>query len=428
MEGKKPKTLRAGRLARAAALVAVAGATAGALVLSAGVANAAVGKDPGAVSLSPASGATSGTPTYATTTACATGFQGSANFRVVLPSGATQSIAGTVNAPTAPFSGTLNSSISNIQAAFGLSNGGTYELVVICFSGASETGTQDPEMDEYLTLSSDGTTYTTSATAPSGPATTTTSLSAQPNPAQVGATVTLTATEVASDGTNPAGSMQFESGGTDIGTAVAVNASGVATTTTTFAAAGTISLSAVFTPTNTTNYSGSTGTYSETVTTTNPNSGSEPIAVTVPSTGSFTLTVATGTVNLTPNSVGTSAAGNLNPVTVSDTRNTFPGWQVTGQEGTFTGSGTAAAGTISGNQLGWTPTDTSLGTSVTLGPTVAPASPGLGTTAGVLAQAAAPNGTGTSVLGASLLLAIPSSTPAGPYAGTLTITAITAFV
>jgi len=46
----------------------------------------------------------------------------------------------------------------------------------------------------------------------------------------------------------------------------------------------------------------------------------------------------------------------------------------------------------------------------------------------VLAQAAAPNGTGTSVLGANLLLDIPASAAAGPYSGTMTITAVTAFV
>ena len=291
---------------------------------------------------------------------------------------------------TAAFNGTLLDPISTIAAMYGgIPNGGTGELVVICFSGASLTGTSDPEQSTFLTISADGSTYTTSSTGPSGPKTTTTNLIASPNPAQVGATVTLTATESASDGTNPAGSVQFESGGTAIGTAVTVNGSGVATTTTTFSGAGTVSLSAIFTPTNTTNYSPSTGTYSETVTTTNPNSGSEPISVTVPSTGSFTLTVATGTVSLTPNATGTTAAGVLNPVTVSDTRNTFPGWQVTGQESTFNGSGTSAGHPPSrATSSGWTPTDTSLGTGVTLGPTVAPVGPGLGT-AGVLAQAAA---------------------------------------
>jgi hypothetical protein len=428
MEGKKPKPSGVGRLARAALLLGVATATVGAMVLSAGAANAAVGKDPGAVALSPTSGPTSSSPTWATTTACATGFQGSAVFKIVEPNGSTFSISGGTNSVTAPFNGTLLDPISFIisQLPPGIPNGGTAELVVYCFSGASETGTSDPEMSTFLTISSDGTTYTTSSTGPSGPTATTTNLIASPNPAQVGATVTLTATESAADGTNPAGSVQFESGGTDIGTAVAVNGSGVATTTTTFSGAGTVSLSAVFTPTNTTGYASSTGTYSETVTTTNPNSGSEPISVSVPASGSFTLTVATGTVNLTVS--GSNATGVLNPVTVSDTRNTFPGWQVTGQESTFSGSGTSAGYSISGNQLGWAPTDTSLGTGVTLGPTVTPAGPGLGTTAGVLAQAAAPNGTGTSVLGANLTLAIPASAAAGPYAGTMTITAVTAFV
>jgi hypothetical protein len=428
MEGKKPKAGRVGRLGRATLFLGVATATAGAMVFGAGAAFAGVGKDPGTLALSPTTGATSSTPTWATTQGCASGFQGSAVLRIEEGGGATFSMSGAVNSGLAgSFAGTLLDPISTIQTVAGLANGGTDEMVVFCYSGSGLTGTSDPEMSEYLTISADGSTYSTSSSGPSGPVSTTTNLIASPNPAQVGATVTLTATESAADGTNPAGSVEFEAGGTEIGTAsVPVNASGVATTTTTFSGAGTEALSAVFTPTNTTGYAGSTGTYSETVTTTNPNSGSEPIAVTVPSSGSFTLTVATGTVNLSVS--GTNATGALNPVTVSDTRNTFPGWQVTGQESGFNGSGTSAGYTISGNQLGWVPTDTSLGTGVTLGPTVTAASPGLGTTAGVLAQAAAPNGTGTSVLGANLTLAIPASAAAGPYAGTMTITAVTAFV
>ncbi len=427
MQGKKPKSNRVGRLGRAALMLGVATATASALVLSAGAAYAGVGKDPGTLALSPTTGATSSTPTWSTTQGCATGFQGSAVLRIEEGGGNTFTLSPVVNTGLAGgFAGTLQSPISTIQTVAGLANGGTDEMVVYCFSGSGLTGTSDPEQSEYLTISADGSTYSTSSSGPAGPATTTTNLIASPNPAQVGATVTLTATESASDGTNPAGSVQFESGGTDIGTAVAVNGSGVATTTTTFSAAATVTLSAVFIPTNTTGYSGSTGTYSESITTTNPNSGSEPISVSVPASGSFTLTVATGTVNLSVS--GANATGALNPVTVSDTRNTFPGWQVTGQESTFNGSGTAAGSSISGNQLGWVPTDTSLGTGVTLGPTVTPASPGLGTTAGVLAQAAAPNGTGTSVLGANLTLAIPASAAAGPYAGTMTVTAVTAFV
>ena len=150
---------------------------------------------------------------------------------------------------------------------------------------------------------------------------TSTTVTASPNPAGAGETVTLTATEIAADGTNPAGSVQFESAGTDIGSPVAVNSSGVATMTTSFAAPGTVPVSAVFTPTNTiTDYTSSTGTYTETV---RAAFGTEPVALTVPVTGSFTLTVATGTVTLAVS--GSNATGVLNPITVSDTRNTFPG-------------------------------------------------------------------------------------------------------
>jgi hypothetical protein len=424
MEGKVPKTPRARRLARAAMFVGVACATAGGMVLGAGAAHAALGTEPGDVALTPGSGATTGTPTWATTVACNTGFQGSAVFRLVLPSGATQSISGATNSVTAAFNGTLLDSIQTIAEVYGLANGSTSELVVVCYSGASLTGTASPEMDTFLTLSADGSSYSTSSSPPSATSTTTT-LTASPNPATTGQTVTLSATESASDSTNPAGSVQFEVGGTAIGSPVAVNSSGVATTTTTFASAGTQALSAVFTPTST-SYASSTGTFSETVNVaTTSTTGSEPIAVTVPAVGSFTLTVATGTVTLAVNSAGTSAAGALNPITVSDTRNTFPGWSVSGQASNFTGSGTAAGQSIAGNQLGWVPTDTSLATGATLGPTVTGAAPGIGTTSAVLASAVPGGGVGTSALGANLNLIIPASTEAGPYASTLTVTAVT---
>jgi len=250
-------------------------------------------------------------------------------------------------------------------------------------------------------------------------------LSSSANEPTVGQTVVLTATVSATDGTHPAGSVQFLAGLTTIGSSVAVNGSGVATTTTAFASTGFQPLLAVFTPTST-SYGSSTGTYSEFVVPSGgTGSGTEPVVVSVPTSGSFTLTVGAGTVTLTIS--GPSATGVLNPVTVSDTRNTFPGWSVSGQEADFTGSGTAAGYTISGNQLGWVPTQTS-GTSAVLGPAVAPTGPGLGTTAATLAYAIAPNGFGTNVLGAILTLAIPASAAAGPYTGTLTITAVTSLL
>ena len=271
-----------------------------------------------------------------------------------------------------------------------------------------------------------GPTQCAPTTSTGGPVGTEVVLSSSANEPTVGQTVVLTATVSATDGTHPAGSVQFLAGLTTIGSSVAVNGSGVATTTTAFASTGFQPLSAVFTPTNTTGYSSSTATYSEFVVPSGgTGSGTEPVVVSVPTSGSFTLTVGAGTVTLTIS--GPSATGVLNPVTVSDTRNTFPGWSVSGQEADFTGSGTAAGYTISGNQLGWVPTQTS-GTSAVLGPAVAPTGPGLGTTAATLAYAIAPNGFGTNVLGAILTLAIPASAAAGPYTGTLTITAVTSLL
>jgi hypothetical protein len=150
------------RLGRTAVVVGLAGGMLGGF--GAAAAQAAVGSDPGHVSLSPASGPTSGTPTWATDEACHTGFQGSAVFRIVEPSGGTFSISGGVASVTAPFSGTLQDPISVIQQVAGVPNGGTAELVVYCFSGASLTGTSDPEMSTFITFSADGSSYSTSGT------------------------------------------------------------------------------------------------------------------------------------------------------------------------------------------------------------------------------------------------------------------------
>jgi hypothetical protein len=238
--------------------------------------------------------------------------------------------------------------------------------------------------------------------------------------------VTLTATVTGADGSSPAGSVRFQSGGTAIGSPVTVSGS-MASTATTFSAAGTESLSAVFTPACTRAYTSSAGLLTLTVqaagTSSGTGPGTIPLAVTVPPAGSFTLTVAPGTVTLVVS--GSAATAALNVITVTDTRNSHPGWSVSGQARDFTGSGSAAGATISGNQLGWAPTGTSLATGAALGPTVAPGSPGVGDTAAVLASAAAGGGVGTSSLGADLTLAIPSTAAPGPYASTMTITATT---
>ena len=184
---------------------------------------------------------------------------------------------------------------------------------------------------------------------------TTTQLTASLNPAPAGTAVTLTATEVAADGAHPAGSVQFEVGGTSIGQPVEVDASGTATTTETFASAGTATVSAVFTPADTTAYQASTGTLTVTVNPVATSSGEIPLAAGVPQAGAFTLTVdAADTVTLVVS--GASAVGQATPIVVSDTRNTFPGWPVSGQDTDWAGTDSAAGASIPGDQLGWAPT------------------------------------------------------------------------
>jgi hypothetical protein len=129
-------------------------------------AQTALGTDPGAVALNPASGSVSGTPTWSTSTACPAGYQGSAVFRAVRSDGTTFSISPAADKVTAPFSGTLQGPITEIQSVAGVPKGGSQEFVVICFSGDSLTGTSHPDMDTFITYLGNGTSYTTSSVAP----------------------------------------------------------------------------------------------------------------------------------------------------------------------------------------------------------------------------------------------------------------------
>jgi hypothetical protein len=420
-------TMRLKRLKRTAVLLGAGALVAGASVLGATQAHAVVGTGLGQIALTPSSGpASQAGITYATTTACPSGNNGSASVRLVDPgTGNTTILAPTNNNATAPFTGTFNGTFALAEDVFPDIVGTTSEVAVYCFSGASAQGTAVAVQYTFVTISADGSTYTETNNVSSGPVTTTTTLTASPSPATVGSTVTLQATVSPS---NAVGTVQFEVGGTAINSPVTVSG-GVATTTTTFAAAGTEALSAVFTPTDTTAFTTSTGNASLTVTTAQVETGAIPLAVTVPSTGTFTLTVDTAdTVTLAVTSAGTDATAATTPIVVSDTRNTYPGWSVSGQDQNgFTGSGGAAGATISGNQLGWTPTNSgTLPQGVTLGSAVPPANPGLGSTPAVLASvhAGLGNGVGTSTLGASLDLLFPAGQAAGPYSGGLTITAV----
>ena len=80
--------------------------------------------------------------------------------------------------------------------------------------------------------------------------------------------------------------------------------------------------------------------------------------------------------------------------------------------------------TVSGNQLGWVLTDTSLATGRAR-PDGNRGQPGPRYHPAVLASAHSGHGFGTSVLGANLTLAIPLLAFAGPYEVTLAVTAVT---
>jgi hypothetical protein len=255
---------------------------------------------------------------------------------------------------------------------------------------------------------------------------TTTTLTASPDPATAGTPETLTATEVAADGTHPAGSVQFQVSGTNIGPPATVDSNGVASTTaTTFEGTQSESLSVAFTPSDPTAFNSSFGQLDLPVQSA-PNTGTIKLATTALPAGAFTLTVDTSdTISLTVS--GGSGTAATSPIIVSDTRNTYPGWSVSGQATDWTGTGTAAGATIPGSQLGWTPTDGGgLPFGASLGPLVSPVIPGLGATPALLASARGgyPSGYGTTTLGANLNLLIPAAQAAGSYTGELTITAV----
>jgi hypothetical protein len=137
------------------------------LVLGACSSQAGAGNSPAAVKLSAASGSTSSTPTWSTSAACPSGLRGSAVFREVHHDGvSTNSISPATNEVTTAFSGTLQASLAMIKAAGGIPDGSTQKLVMICFSGPSSTGTSRQVMNMFITYSADGSSYTTSPTAP----------------------------------------------------------------------------------------------------------------------------------------------------------------------------------------------------------------------------------------------------------------------
>jgi Bacterial Ig-like domain (group 3) len=436
----KWKWITAGRLRRGAVILGAIGLTAGAGLATAGSALAAVGTGPGQLQLVSGgtvitSGALTLQPTWQTTTACPSGNQGSAFVAEFDLSGnKISNISNIVSAVTSPFNGLLDGAVGPLLATGGVSatSPGTLEWVVECATGPTGSGTSIGVQDIWVTATAAGN-FTVSNSPPAQIGTTTT-LAVSPNTGVTTATtVNLTATVTDADSTTPAGTVTFFNNGTAINTSPITVTGGTASTSTTFPSAGTFAITAVFTPTSQTYAPSTSPTTNLTVTLAGSQTagGTNPVVinVTVAATGTLTVTVAPGPANLTV--AGLVGSGTLPNVTVKDTRNTFPGWSVMGQESAFTSSALPAT-PISGNQLGWAPAAATGsaafdGTHVVLGPTVAPASPGLGTTAGVLALAHAgfgadPSGATSWIATAALTLDIPATTTAGAYTGNLTVT------
>jgi hypothetical protein len=444
MKGLKLKWPSPGRLRRTVLTVGAAGACVGGMLFIAAPAQAVVGTDPtlGTIVLSPTSGSSSTTTTWSTTDGCPSGFQTSAGLYEV-DYGSTSSpplvteVSGTVNlsgGAAIPAGQALAEDVPDALAAAGVPVGGTDEWVVKCSSVSGSlgvigsTGVYYQDIDVTLDTA---TTYSVSTPKPA--VGTTTTLSANPTSETASSTseVQLTATITAADGTDAdgGGTVTFYNGGTAINSTPAPVTwstsspiTGSATTETTFSAASTYTLTATFTPSNTTAYNSSTSAalmYTVYASGTQ-SAGSVPVSVTVPTSGTFTVTIPTTTATLAPNSAVTQATGSLGTVTVTETRNTEPGWAVYGQE-TENFSAPGVTTTIPSDDLGWTPTGTVEG-----GATLGPSAGDIGESAGpaILAQALAGSGFGTDSLDPTLQLTLPAGTPPGTYTGALTITYI----
>jgi hypothetical protein len=162
------------RLERTAILLGAATLLAGASLLGATQAHAAIGIQPGALTLNPASAPTSTTGiTYRTSTPCPAGHNGSGRVVLVNPVTRTLSqMAPNNNAVTAPFSGTFNATFALAASVNPAIVGATSEIVVQCFAGASGQGAAVAVQHTFVTINAVGHSYSTSS---SGGTTATTS-------------------------------------------------------------------------------------------------------------------------------------------------------------------------------------------------------------------------------------------------------------
>jgi hypothetical protein len=146
-------------------LFALVGMTTGAALATAGLALAANGSQPGNLILSPASGAATSTPTWSTTDGCPAGHQGSAEVSEFKPDGTFASrISVTDNSGlTAAFRGTFDGNIGAMLRVTGVTHGGSVEFAVGCYSSEGGTGSVVFVQSTMVTLSANGSSYTTSS-------------------------------------------------------------------------------------------------------------------------------------------------------------------------------------------------------------------------------------------------------------------------
>jgi hypothetical protein len=462
-------TLSRSRLKRAAAVAGVGALVLGGALLSTSQAHAAslnvYGTGTG-LTISPATGNASTVETYSSA-ACPAGFQGSAIIEAIdpaTPAGQTKSnivvdqMAQPSTQVSQTFTGTFTNPLTNEESGnITLVDGQQFEIGVYCFTAGNATGPGEWASGTFATLSNSGQNYVADQTVTAAPTAVNLTLTASPNPAVSGSSVTLTAH---ADAANATGTVSFENNGsTVIGTG---QLSGGTTSTASFTftpptvtSPTTLNLSAVLTTPGTGFTAGNPGTLplTENPAPAHPTSltGSIPLAVTVPLSGTFTLTVPTTWVVLTVNGAGTVATAPTGPIVVTDTYNSYPGWSVTGEATPWHGvtnpssenpAGYPAASdipldhgsqSIPADQLGWQPTSTgTLPSGVTVSPnliTPGTAAPnGLGDAFQALATGAPGvgsfTGAGGVTLGANLTLDIPSGQEEGPYAAFLNIDAM----
>jgi hypothetical protein len=418
------------RSAVMAGLISVA--VAGAALLMPAAARADVhnpphGSTPGALRISPATGTGDTVPNWSTTVGCPAGHNAAGAFLTGYANDNTaQQISGNVNPfpADAPISSTpmLGSMSAILSILLPTKSPETFEFAVQCEASSADF---IPVMSEFVTFQADGS-YTTSDSPPSGPTATTTTLTPSTTTVGDGGIVTFTATVAPAAA---AGHVNFLDGTTPLPGSPVTVTGGTAQLAAPLSGQRAHNITASFVPDDTTKFGASSGTTSVTVT--GGNVQTETINVSVPqSEGPFIMTVSgtpvsLGTAALSSDFTKFTASGTLGDVTISDERNqSVPGWSISGAVGDFRTSGNTHS--FPGRDLGWTPSvktqnpagDVVAGSAVTPG-----TNPGLSAASG-LASAGAGHGLHTSVLSAILSLVIPSSTAAGDYTATMTITAI----